>query len=265
MEQNLLGGILKIICILLLLIPVGFGSFLTLRGGGGLRRLSLRLRGFESVTRLDGATCLKAKDGSVMIRPLPDFYRAGLLVVVGSGLLGGTACILLLVWSVLTGSAPLGEVLSSGAAAFVVFAALMGPLLLAVMKSPRRRPSFRFNTASRTLEIDCGPESKQVPFSDILHIVTTPFDRYLTDSISRISSKELLLTGLYLFTDLPLVSRDQIAEISVRIWAVLSNGQEIFLGSVSGMKRNTQARATTITQLIMAATGKRVYSTYMHP
>lgn len=209
-----------------LVIPLGTGLIVTLVVWG-LRRLSLRLGGFQSAIKIEGATCLKANDGSVIIRPPSGFYRTGALILMGLvGLIGVATPIVFLVWAVLMGRALLADTLRSVAVALAVGIALGGGLVAAVVRSPRQS-SMRFNTHTRLLEISTGSEEpRRISFSSISQIA--------------MSSKQIP------FSDG--------TEMTVNdIWAILSDGQKLLLGSLSGAE--LRARTNTLTQWIADATG----------
>jgi hypothetical protein len=178
---------------------------------------------FQSGISMDGATCLKANDGSVSIRRHTLRNVLALVSVsVGASGLG------LLVW---VGRDMLSD--KDSAAPVGVGILIIGVVLFTIGRSAvrsLRQPSFYIDANSRLIESGRGSTAQQIFFSRIAYLSTTPPTKSSLEGVTRIG-----------------------------IQVTLDNGEVIKLGSVSGPDANkARTRATAIAQLVAEVTGAAI-------
>lgn len=165
----------------------------------------------RAVISMDSAKCIIAEDGNVEIKKTTGGNWLAIILV--------TPFLLLLTWSILNSvirrdpeQFPLGA---------VVIALVLIVLLIGLVR-PLRRPSIKFNSPAKTMEIGRGNSARRIPFSNISQIAAQPHTT------------------------------------SIAILASLENGEVLRLGSLSGVgtiEQDTIARAASIVQYIEAAIG----------
>jgi hypothetical protein len=197
----------------LCLLPVVTAVFLV----WGVRSRSMR--GFQSAIVMDGATCLKADDGGVVIRRRIHLYNLWAIVI-----LGPFAFFLLLMLLRFIFFAGISIFLTS-----VIIGAALLRVALSLVRSLRQPSIIHFKANSRILEIGRGITGQQILFSGISHIRTTPPTKSIFEGVTRI-----------------------------RIQVTLDNGEVIELGSVSGDANKAHTQAAAITQLVAEVTGAAI-------
>ena len=174
---------------------------------------------FVSEIAMDGATCLKAEDGSVMIRRNTVFNWI-ILVVLGLILL---SCIAVLIGSLAEGRSNQGD--GKGWGTTIAGILFLGGVMFVVARQLRIPPVY-VDVNSRVVEIGRGSSLRQIPFSGISHVA--------------VGQK-----GGVPLADEPVTM--------VGIGLVLDSGEAIPLGTVSGSKAGE--RAVAIAQLVADTTG----------
>ena len=183
------------------------------------------MRGFQSAIAMDGATCLKADDGSVVIRRGTARNWIVLGVILGLGLPIGVVILWATISGFLEGESDLVDAL--GVLAVVVGA---GSIIGAGVRS-MGRPSVCIHAQARILKIGHGPSLRQIPFSSISRVCVES-----TES----GSMGIHRTGVF---GIGVVLRDE-------VW--------LPLGTVSGEWGKAEERATVIAGLISEVTGASV-------
>lgn len=205
------------VCAIIVLLPIVAVAGLWL-----FRRRSMR--GFESAIAMDGATCLKDDDGSVVIRRRT-FRNYFVLAILGLFQLGLVAILLSTIGDILGKTSNLTDAFVS---LFIVVVSIVGigAAMFTLVRSLRTPPVY-INANTKMLEIGYGSSLRQTPFSSISRVVVEP---------SR--------SGFLWW-------RWEAAAIGV----VLDHGDEVQLGTVSGNSQKMNERAAEIAQLISDATG----------
>ncbi len=175
---------------------------------------------------MDGATCLKADDGSVVIRRQTVRNWIVLVVILGVGL----PITVGLLWATISGIVK-GESDLVGAlealAVVVGSGSIIGAGVYNLVRS-MRRSTVHINAKAKMLEIGHGSSLRQISFSSVLGVIVESIER---GSVDR---HEI---GVY------------------RIGVVLGDGNRLPLGTVSGEVAKTKERAESIAQLIADVTG----------
>ena len=211
----------------------------------GLRRLSMR--GFQTAIEMDGATCLKANDGSVVLRRSSGYTWLGILML-------GVLELALLVFTVLV--VTVGNWTLSLLVGLLIGCVLIGLTMFFTVRS-LYQPYIYINANSRTLEAGRGLTTQQIPFSGISYIRAThiksfghtPYD--LTGEI--VLGTIAAFQGFWTFG----AGATNFGKTRIDIQVMLNNEQVIKLGSVSGHD-NVLSRATAITQLVAKVTGAAI-------
>lgn len=147
----------------------------------GLRRLLMR--GFQSAIPMDAATCLKADDGSVIIRRPVLFLW---VVIVVGGAFGFGLLVALLVLGVGLPAEIVGAgIIIEGALFFIVRSAIRS----------LRLPSIYINANSRILERGRGSTAQQISFSRISYIRTALPTTNILEGVTRIRIQVTLNDG----------------------------------------------------------------------
>jgi hypothetical protein len=190
---------------------------------------SWSMRGFRSAIAMDGATCLKADDGSVVIRRHTARNWIVLTVLLGLGLplIGG------ILWAIirtlLNGIPALGEALGipSVLSLAITVGIIIGAGVLTLARLLRLAPVY-FHADSEMLEVGRGSSLRQIPFSSISRVVI------------RLSGRGSM-------------GRHETGAFGIGV--VLEEGEILELGTVSGEMAKTAERAGAIAQLIAGVTG----------
>jgi hypothetical protein len=230
--NNSLPGLLGlfVFCILTPLMSVGLFAIYR----WCVHRLPLHGSGFVSaIWMANGQICLKAIDGSIVIRPRT-LYNWFVIVVLG----GAAFFLVILFGSIVIRSVDARLIVTCILGALVTGLALFNPLFIAVRSL--RQPSICINANSRTLEIRRGSIGQQILFSRFAYISATP----QTTNTGRSPD---FLSGLGVGE----VAWER--ESGIRIQVTLDDGEVIKLGGVSD-----QSRATAITELLAEVTGVQV-------
>jgi hypothetical protein len=187
------------------------------------------MRGFQSAIAMDGATCLKADDGSVVIRWHTAQNWIVLVVILGLGL----PIAVIILWATISGFVK-GEsdfVDALGALALVVGAgSIIGAGVRTLVRS-MRRPSACINAKAKILERGHGPSLRQIPFSSVSRVCV---------ELAESGSMGRHRTGVF------------------RIGVVLHDEVWLSLGTVSGEWAKAEERAMAIARLISDVTGVSV-------
>lgn len=187
---------------------------------------SWSMRGFQSAIGMDGATCLKADDGSVVIRRHTTRNWIALVVILGLGL----PLTVVILWAAIGGlvkgeSDLVGALETLGVA--VGAGSAIGAGVFTLVRS-MRRPSVCFNTQARMTESGHGASVRQIPFADVVNVVVELTNR---DSMGKHE------TGVF------------------RVGVILSDGSRLSLGTVSGEVAKAKERAVVIAGQIADVTG----------
>jgi len=191
---------------------------------------SWSMRGFQSAIAMDGATCLQADDGSVVIRR----HTARNWIVLGVILGLGLPIAVTILWGTISGFVK-GEsdfLDALGALVLVVgFGSIVGAGVRTLVRA-MRRPSVCIHAQAGILEVvGHGSSLRQIPFASVSRVCVE-----LTESGSMGRHR----TGVF------------------RIGVVLRNEVWLSLGTVSGEWDKAEERATAIAQLISEVTGASV-------
>ena len=209
------------ICLLSIAAPV-----LAVVGYWLLQRRSMR--GFQDAIAMDGAVCLRADDGRVVIRRRTARTIA-LLFVIGSVLLGMLFLFISSLISTVSGDSTFGQS-SSGLVLPVIIISILSPAI-AVAVSSLRKPSVCFNPYSRMIEIGKGTSMRRVPFSSISRIR------------SKLSKRRTWRTGY----------GGSVSTAVYTLAVILRDDEQIQLGTVSGDPSKTKKRAADIDGMIRKA------------
>jgi hypothetical protein len=174
-----------------------------------------RFKGFEIVIAMDGATCLKADDGSVLIKKT-SIRNWVVLVILGLVLLGLIALLLSAIGNLLK-----GEPTTAVGALFVLIGAgaFIGGVILILIRSIRM-PSISIKTESEVIEIGRGTSARRIPFSSISRVM-----------VDQLGSKAFDTRML-------------------GVCILLDDSEKIQLGTVSGDAKKIGERADAIAQLV---------------
>lgn len=184
-------------------------------------------REFEANFEMDGLMCLKAKDGSLVIKKRKFYNWVALLVIL---FIGGPLFVLL-VWGFI-------QEFSSGKATFwgilqwILYLGFIIAILIPAIRiilNTLRRPDISFSAASKQMEFTQGSIMRQIPFSAISKLVID----YRGGSGQHIREIKLMF-GFVLF---------------------LADGNKFDIGTVSGGLRATEDKAEAFSRWFVALTG----------
>lgn len=206
--------------ILACFIALGIGFLFVL----ALRGLPLSRKGIQSAIQMDNATFLRTNEENIIIKRRT-FYIWFVLIFLGIFELVLLAMDILIVADLIKGK----DVSLVNMSEAILTTLGLGYILFLNIQSLRRPSMIRIDANSRAIVIGHGLMEKQIPFSQISQVLGGILN----------SSPELL---------------GKVNKMDIRI--VLTNGEVIVIGSVSGKNPNT--RAVAIARQITEVTGMNI-------
>jgi hypothetical protein len=175
--------------------------------------------GTRSTIAMDGVFCTRAGNGSITIRKR-NLRNWLVLIFLSMCLLGMLALLFASIGALFREGWSLDALLDIGT--IVAITGVMAAAVLVLIRS-LRGPSIRIDTITKVMEVGRGPSRRSVPFADVSHV---GFER-----ISR-----------------HVVEEDEMAVFGINV--VLSDGDTLSLGTVSGETAKAMERAAAVTRLI---------------
>ena len=185
------------------------------------------MHGYQSEIQLDGASLLKANDGSLVVRPrsLFNLLAIALLSLVVLGLVAWAAST---IFAALSGADTVGN-----AVEITLLALGLGLMLVVAIISSARAlftPAIHLNAGTRLLQLGRGKTARQIPFAKLAHVVA---DAGPATSVSN-----------------------QVTSVALQL--ITTDAETIVLGTLSGEDSEVRGRAESIAESVAQLTGAQL-------